>query len=73
MISKKSPKLEPIDSPTDQLDLTGTPLEDECEMDLINTSLDLNDVLQNVHVWTDAEECMLPISIDNARYILFSG
>lgn len=48
-------------------ELTGTPLEDDCEIDAIDESL-LNMNIQDYRSWTDDEESILPISLDESRY-----
>lgn len=50
-----------------QHELTGTPLEDDCEIDAIDESL-LNTKLVEYRPWTDDEESMLPITVDESRY-----
>lgn len=49
------------------LDLTGSPLKDECEIDLIDSSWAFGN---NLKMWLIAEEKYLPISLKNARKIL---
>ena len=42
-------------------------MEDDCEMDLIDVSIESNIIEQKF--WSDAEEGLAPISLDEARYI----
>lgn len=52
-----------------QHELMGTPLEDDCSIDGIDESL-LNTILVDYRAWTDDEEAILPISLDESRYEL---
>ena len=51
------------------LDLTGSPLKDDCHIDMIDYS-SLGHSFQNLKLWSDVEETFTPIDIDLAKKIL---
>lgn len=62
-------KVEPRDNSHKDHDLTGTPLEDDCEIDAIEEFDSLRQQEAETNSWTDKEECYSPISIDTARLV----
>lgn len=61
--SFSKPKPLELSSSESQLDVTGTPLEDDCDIDLIDESL----TGLALNAWTDEEASYLPIPIEASR------
>lgn len=57
---------EEIDS--NLLNLTGSPLKDSCQFDLLNLSI-TDELMPKKNAWNDAEEKYHSISMDEAQYV----
>lgn len=55
---------------TNSLNLTGSPLKDSCQFDLLNLSI-TEELLPKKNAWNNNEERYQSIAMDKAQYVTF--